>query len=70
MANDLNLIKKEERPSNKRTISAVLDSPEMVENIVVEGFKRGFNSKSSAAKKIIELGYKEFLKLPVIETRA
>jgi hypothetical protein len=60
---------KNKTPSEKRTISAVMKSPELVEAIIVEGFKRGFASKSAAAAKIIELGFEEFKKLPVLKGR-
>jgi hypothetical protein len=56
-------------PSEERTISVVMGDVEIVETITVEGFKRGYKSKSHAAKKIIELGLESFLALPVLETR-
>lgn len=56
-------------PSEARTISVVMDSIEIVEDLAFEGLRRGYKSKSQAAKKIIELGYEDFLKLPVLESR-
>lgn len=51
--------------SEQRTISAVVEDPAFVEEVRIEGFKRGFNSLSSTAAKIIDLGFAEFKKLPV-----
>ncbi|HEX8638318.1 MAG TPA: hypothetical protein VF692_09665, partial [Pyrinomonadaceae bacterium] len=56
-------------PSEERTISVVMDNAEIIEIITVQGFKRGYKSKSHAAKKIIELGLDAFLALPVLESR-